>query len=182
MLRLATDSERSGLRYGGLDPKLLGERIRELRLKKKWTQERLAAESGVAENTIRGLEKGTLNTRRAKYVAIARALDTTTDALERSSGPVTETHPLLAGLNEHDLRLAQAYSRAPTRLRLRIERLLLASAEDRGMDLLDRFDNLDAHRQEGLLLALTQHERQLAEDLAAATRRKSSTKKPRHKS
>lgn len=180
MLRLAEASERSGLRYAGLDPKVLGERIRELRLKKKWTQEQLAEVSGVAENTIRGLEKGTLHTRRAKYVAIARALDTTTDALERATGPVSETHPLLVGLNEHDLRLAQAYSRAPTRLRLRIERLLLASAEDRGMDLLDRFDSLDPHRQEGLLLALSQHERQLADD-AAAARRKQSKSKPRHK-
>lgn len=112
-----------------IDPVVLGERVRALRQKKKWTQKQLAARAHVTENTIRGLERGTLQTRRPKFEAIAEALETTTDLLLSTDQPITEDHPLLVGLNDDDLRVAQAYSRARTPSRLRVERLLL-SPED----------------------------------------------------
>ena len=138
-----------------VDPQVLGERIKELRRKRKWTQKDLAAAAHVTENTIRGLEHGTMQTRRPKYEAIVAALGTTTELLERADQPITDDHPLLVGLNDQDLQIAQAYSRARTTTRLRVERLLLTNTLDAGFAIGDRVLALDDTRRERLLQALT---------------------------
>lgn len=143
-----------------MDPKALGERVRELRLRRKLTQASLAQKAHIAENTLRALEKGTLQTRRAIYLKVVAALDTTPEALEHAMDPITESHPLLAGLNEDDLRIAQAYSRARTILRIQVERLLLspAAAMDPGFaELYDLYKVLDVRRQETLRVTAAAH-------------------------
>lgn len=148
-----------------MDPAVIGARVRALRLKRKLTQKDLATLAKVAPNTIRGLERASTETRRPQYKRIVEALGTTTTMLERPDEPITADHPLLEGLHDEALQIAQAYSRAPTRTRLRVERLLLAAEADRGLAVLERIEHLNAHRQETLLQSLTQQEAgQLAED------------------
>lgn len=146
-----------------IDRFTLGKRVRDLRLKKSWTQQQLAAAAHVTANTVRGLERAYLDTRRPKFEAIAAALGTTPDLLLRADQPITPDHPLLEGLNDDDLRLAQAYSRARTPTRLRVERLLLTGT-DAGLLFLERFERLDDHAQTHLRLALEQYEKKLADE------------------
>jgi hypothetical protein len=78
--------------------------------------------------------------------------------LERPDEPISPDDPRLDGLPDEALEIAQAYTRAPTRMRLRIERLLLTQEVDAGVALLDRIERLNAHRQETLLQQLAAHE------------------------
>jgi transcriptional regulator with XRE-family HTH domain len=55
-------------------PALFGKRIRELRLKKKWSQEKLAEESGLHVTYISGIERGKRNVGIENAVKLARAL------------------------------------------------------------------------------------------------------------
>lgn len=135
---------------------MLGGRVRKLRERRKLTQKQLARKARIAQNTLRGLEKGTLQTRRAIYLKVVAALGTTAEALERSMESITEEHHLLSGLNEDDLRIAQAYSRARTVLRIQVERLLLGTSHEEGErhfgELYDAYKVLEPHRQETLRL------------------------------
>jgi transcriptional regulator with XRE-family HTH domain len=174
MLKLAVAPEPNPNQNGGVDPIVLGERVRTLRLKRKWTQKQLAKAAHVTENTVRGLERGTLATRRPKFEAIALALDTTTDLLQRTDQPIAEGHPLLDGLNDDDLRMAQAYSRARTSTRLRVEKLLLAN-NDAGLAILERILALDDDRRQRLLAALEQSERAIEKERDLLLKRKPPT-------
>jgi transcriptional regulator with XRE-family HTH domain len=59
-----------------------GERVRQLRLQRDWTQQELAAKAGVRYETILRIEKGTHTAPRVHVlVALAKALGTTTDYL-----------------------------------------------------------------------------------------------------
>jgi transcriptional regulator with XRE-family HTH domain len=158
MLRLAVASESNALNYSGMDPVVIGARVRALRQKRKLTQKGLARLARVAPNTIRGLETASMETRRPQYLRIVEALDTTTAMLERPDEPIAPDDPRLEGLHDEALQIAQAYSRAPTRTRLRVERLLLTQDTDAGVALLDRFERLTAPRQETLMQYLTQQE------------------------
>lgn len=160
----------------------MGERVRELRLKRKLTQARLAQLAGVAENTLRGLEKGSLQTRRAIYLKVCDALGTTPDAMERPLDVIDEGHPLLNGLNEDDLRIAQAYSRARTALRLQVEQLLFSAAAadtDRGfLDLYEQYTRLNASHQHTLRrIAASQLQAQDKEQQHAKTDKTQTSKK-----
>ena len=53
---------------------LFGKRIRQLRLKKKWSQERLAEESDIHTTYISGIERGKRNLGIENVVKPARAL------------------------------------------------------------------------------------------------------------
>ncbi len=53
---------------------LFGKRIRQLRLKKKWSQEKLAEESGLHTTYISGIERGKRNLGIENVVRLARAL------------------------------------------------------------------------------------------------------------
>ena len=173
MLRLAVASTRHGVKNGDvIDPVLRGKRIRDLRIKLGMTQAQLAEKADVTENTVRGLEKGTLETRRPKYEAIVEALDTTTELIERADQPIAEDHPLLSGLNDQDLQIAQAYSRARTPTRLRIERLLLTNEQDPVLAIGERVLTLDDKRREQILGALSQAERMRAKELEDAKKKK----------
>jgi len=55
-------------------PALFGKRIRELRLKKKWSQEKLAEESGLHWTYISGIERGKRNLGIENVMKLARAL------------------------------------------------------------------------------------------------------------
>lgn len=55
-------------------PALFGKRIRELRLKRKWSQEKLAEESGLHWTYISGIERGKRNLGIENVVKLARAL------------------------------------------------------------------------------------------------------------
>jgi transcriptional regulator with XRE-family HTH domain len=141
-----------------MDPAVIGARVRQLRQKRKLTQKALGILANVAPNTIRGLERASTETRLPQYQRIVDALGTTTAMLERPDDPIAADDPRLEGLHDEALQIAQAYSRAPTRTRLRVERLLLTQETDAGVTLLDRFDRLTAHRQETLTQQLTAHE------------------------
>jgi len=53
---------------------LFGKRVRQLRLKKKWSQEKLAEESGLHTTYISGIERGKRNLGIENVVKLARAL------------------------------------------------------------------------------------------------------------
>lgn len=53
----------------------LGERIRDLRRSKGWTQDRLAAETGLHRNYVGGVERGERNPTVMAVARIARALE-----------------------------------------------------------------------------------------------------------
>ncbi len=53
---------------------VFGKRVRELRLKRKWSQERLAEESGLHTTYISGIERGKRNLGIENVVKLARAL------------------------------------------------------------------------------------------------------------
>jgi transcriptional regulator with XRE-family HTH domain len=53
---------------------LFGKRVRELRVKRKWSQERLAEESGLHATYISGIERGKRNVGMENVVKLARAL------------------------------------------------------------------------------------------------------------
>lgn len=141
-----------------MDPAVLGAKVRALRQKRKLTQHALALLAHVSPNTIRGLETASMDTRRPQYLRIVDALGTTTAMLERADEPIDPNDPRLEGLPDEALEIAQAYTRAPTRMRLRVERLLLTQEIDAGLALLDRFERLNAHRQETLRQQLAAHE------------------------
>jgi len=61
--------------------KLLGARVRELRLNKGYTMEDLADEAGLSYSQIARIETGKLNTTISTIHAIAKALQTTDDEL-----------------------------------------------------------------------------------------------------
>ncbi len=52
----------------------LGNRVRELRQRKDWTQERLAAEAGLHRNYLGGIERGERNPTVTNVAKIAQAL------------------------------------------------------------------------------------------------------------
>jgi transcriptional regulator with XRE-family HTH domain len=69
--RVMTAGHNRGMRIDGA-------RVRELRAKKKWTQDRLAEESGLSQETISRIEKGHIKGREAAtQEQLADALDTT---------------------------------------------------------------------------------------------------------
>jgi len=55
--------------------RMLGERIRDLRRGKGWTQDRLAAETGLHRNYIGGVERGERNPTVTAVARLARALE-----------------------------------------------------------------------------------------------------------
>jgi len=60
---------------------LFGKRVRQLRLKKKWSQEKLAEESGLHTTYISGIERGKRNLGIENVVKLARALKVDTGKL-----------------------------------------------------------------------------------------------------
>jgi transcriptional regulator with XRE-family HTH domain len=53
---------------------LFGKRVREIRLKRKWSQEKLAEESGLHTTYISGIERGKRNVGMENVVKLACAL------------------------------------------------------------------------------------------------------------
>lgn len=137
-----------------IDRVIRGKRVKELRVRLGLTQEQIYEKTGIAPNTLRGLEHGSMDTRPVKYQKLVEALGTTTEAIERTDQPITEDHPLLGGLNDQDLQIAQAYSRARTATRLRVERLLLSSDLDAGLQVGDDVLGLDDVRRDRVLKVL----------------------------
>jgi len=159
MLRLAVASDETGLKHSGMDPAVIGARVRALRQKRKLTQKALAKIARVAPNTIRGLEKASAQTRHKQYERIIEALGTTPAMLERPDEPIAADDPRLEGLPDEALEIAQAYTRAPTRTRLRVERFLLMQEINASVEaIIERIERLTAHRQETLLQQLAAHE------------------------
>ena len=85
---------------GGMDWKAIGRRARRLRQDKGWTQAQLGKRAGgVSANTIRGFEKGTLNTRWPKIKDIVRALGTTIERVIASLQFRRAWYPMLLTLD-----------------------------------------------------------------------------------
>lgn len=61
--------------------KALGRRVRELRLKKKWSQEELAHESGLARSFAGAIERGEKDLRITTLVKLANTFRVSIDAL-----------------------------------------------------------------------------------------------------
>ena len=97
--------------------KAVGKRVKRLRQEKDLSQLQLAKLAKVTANTLRGLEKGTLNTRWPKLTRIAQALGTTAEALIHGDDEVPETDPLKKDLKREDYRIAQLYHHAETDVR-----------------------------------------------------------------
>jgi transcriptional regulator with XRE-family HTH domain len=112
-----------------MDMKTIGRRARNLRLDKEWTQKELARRAKVTANTIRGFERGSLQTRWPKIHDIARALGTTFEQLQQGE-PVKPTDPLLADLTHEDLLVARTYHHSTTDVRQRVLALLQNSQTD----------------------------------------------------
>jgi len=74
------------------DPRyLFGLRLSEMRKSRGWSQERLAAESGLARSYVGGVERGQRNIALLNICKLARALDTVPGTLLlTSSGTETE--------------------------------------------------------------------------------------------
>jgi transcriptional regulator with XRE-family HTH domain len=53
---------------------LFGKRVRDIRLKRRWSQEKLAEESGLHTTYISGIERGKRNVGMENVVKLARAL------------------------------------------------------------------------------------------------------------
>ncbi len=64
-----------------IDYKVIGLRIRELRLAKKWTQAKLAEKSEVESSYISHIERGVTKLSLPTLIAIANALEVTLDEL-----------------------------------------------------------------------------------------------------
>jgi transcriptional regulator with XRE-family HTH domain len=115
-----------------MDMKAIGRRARRLRLDKEWSQKDLAAKAKVTPNTIRGFEKGSLNTRWPKVKDIARALGTTFEALQQGDEIVKASDPLLDKLKREDLMVARLYHDSSTSVRLRVLEMLQKDQETDG--------------------------------------------------
>ena len=175
MLRLAVAPLPHTLKNSAVDRVVLGARVKALRDRKKWKQADLAKAAHVTENTVRGLERGSLHTRWPKFEAIAHALGTTPEVLLQVEEPITDGHPLLRDLSEEDLRVAQAFHHTRTSVRLRIQRLL-AGEPDAGLDLLERIEKLPAEDRaslEGIL--------RISEDKPDAAEPSTTTRTPARK-
>lgn len=59
----------------------LGKKVRELRVERGWSQEKLAAVTGLHRTYIGGIERGERNVSLQNILQIARALDTTPSVL-----------------------------------------------------------------------------------------------------
>lgn len=68
-----------------LDSVILGERIREVRIKKKMTQMQLSQEAGIGLYYLGEVERGVKTPSLKVFVAIANALGVSTDSLLRDS-------------------------------------------------------------------------------------------------
>lgn len=164
-----------------VDP-LVRARVTILRERKGWTQAELAAEAGVATNTVGGLEKGR-NTRKPQYEAIVAALGVTPRALETGDG-LTVDNPIVKGLRISDeaLRWGKKYQEADTDIRLAAAQLLKLAHQDPMLILWLRLygpHGLNAHRRETVLISIDTQEKSQAAERAekdAAARRK--RKKP----
>jgi len=64
-----------------IDYKVIGDRIKELRLNKNWTQAKLAEESGVEPSNISHIERAATKLSLPTLINIANALETTLDEL-----------------------------------------------------------------------------------------------------
>jgi Predicted transcriptional regulators len=142
------------IKNSAVDRKLLGQRVRILRLQKNLQQQELARAAGVTSNTVRGLERGLQETRWPKFAAIAKALGTTPELLLQGEEPITDTHPLLRDLNEEDLRIARAFHHAQTAIRVHVQRVLSGELAAARLHILERLDRLPEEKRlavEGIL-------------------------------
>lgn len=150
--------ERGSIKNPAVDRKVLGHRVRMLRIQKNLQQQELARAAGVTPNTLRGLERGLQETRWPKFAAIAKALGTTPELLLQGDEPIAENHPLLRDLNEEDLRVAQAFHHSQTVIRNHLQRVLSAEIDQASLELLDRIVRLseDARRAVDGMLGITE--------------------------
>lgn len=100
---------------------LVGRRIKALRLRRNWKQVDLAVLAHIAPNTLSGLEQGR-RTQWAKFKAIARALDSTTDAL--LSGEGVDSSTVLRTLTDDAVDIGCRYQMSPEDVQSAIRRML----------------------------------------------------------
>ncbi|MBK81992.1 MAG: hypothetical protein CMQ43_13875 [Gammaproteobacteria bacterium] len=93
----------------------LGERLREARLRRNWTQEQLAEKAGLSESSVKKVEAGSSRIMVAAYLSVLDVLGQPT-ALDRVLAPGDDT-------------LGEALARSALRQRARPERET-AAAED----------------------------------------------------
>jgi DNA-binding XRE family transcriptional regulator len=106
----------------------VGRQIKALRQRRELTQKELAKKADVTPNTMRGLEKGTLNTRWANVVAVARVLQVTVEHLLEVNPAEQEywrtANPGMQDLLGEDLQIARAYHHSNSDVRARVRALL----------------------------------------------------------
>lgn len=100
---------------------LVGRRIQTLRGRRGWKQVDLAVLAHVAPNTLSGLEQGR-RTQWAKFVAVARALDFSPDAL--LSGDGVESATVLRTLTDDAVDIGCRYQMSPDDVQSAIRRML----------------------------------------------------------
>src|SRR4051812_36081287 len=97
MKLVTVDREMRTLKNADVDRTAIGKRIEHLRREKFGTQKKLADKANVTPNTIRGLEKGTLDTRGPQMQRIVKALGTSLEELMHGD-QVKPSDPLLKDL------------------------------------------------------------------------------------
>jgi transcriptional regulator with XRE-family HTH domain len=150
-----------------MDWKAIGRRARHLRIEKGWTQAQLGTRAHVTTNTIRGFERGTLNTRWPKIREIVKALGTTIETLAEPGEVVKPTDPRLVGLTGEDLQIARAYHDSQTHLRQRVMTLLRDGREEEASpdhraehdELSQRLDQLTPEQRQLFMDALDEMKR-----------------------
>lgn len=125
----------------------VGERVRVFRLEKRWTQAALAKKANVSLGTVQALEDAVNRSRPRqtspeKLQAIARALGKSVDDLIRDRGVIEPSNPLLKGLNDEHLEIAQWYMRARKRTRELVDDLVAKPDDPRLIQLLLRIERL----------------------------------------
>jgi len=138
----------------------VGRKIKALRQRRELTQKELAKEADVTPNTMRGLEKGTLNTRWANVVAVARVLQVTVEQLVETNPAEQEywrtATPGMQDLLGEDLQIARAYHHSNSDVRARVRAILerreypdapLVETDGELQALLVRYHHLPSHKR-----------------------------------
>jgi transcriptional regulator with XRE-family HTH domain len=163
--------------------RLIGDRVRLLRVGRDMTQRTLAKRAGTTANTVRGLERGFLTTRWSKVAAIATVLDLTVEQLIESAEAHAADPPAIKELLNEDLEIARAYHHCSSEVRERVRMIVqqreyvqrLPENDAEAHALLVRYRTLPSHKQRLVQELITVFE---AGEQAPPAIRRDATNKP----
>ena len=125
----------------------VGNRVRARRTEQRMTQMQLAEKARVGLGTVQALEDA-VNRKRPRQTSpenlqkIAKALDWQLDDLLTDNKMIEPSNPLLKGLNDEHLEVAQWYMKARKKTRAHIDALMAHGEDDRITSLMTRLQNM----------------------------------------